>query len=204
MNVNKLKWAEKRFFDLYPDGFESEELKTTLKKHKVGKMSEFAKEVLSKKAMKREVETMDNITKLIGRSSLVSVFEKMRFRDLINESDVLFKREFVHAVYTMIHENQENGFNQVVSLLEPYKLAKWPIVTVLLTYYNPTVEVFVKPTTVKRIISVLELENILYTPKVNYEFYVGYREAFNKLKEHVSPSLSISNGHFSGFLMMTL
>lgn len=204
MNVNKLKWAEKRFFDFYPDGFQSDELNQTLKKHKVGKMTEFAQEVLSKKALKKELVAMDNITKLITRSSLVSVFEKMRFRDLIKESDVLYKREFVHAVYTMTHENQQAGFEQLISLLEPYKLAKWPIITVLLTYYNPTVEVFVKPTTVKRIIEVLELEGIQYTPKMNYEFYKGYREAFNDLKQYVNPSLSITNGHFSGFLMMTL
>ena len=204
MNLTTLKWAEKRFFDFYPDGFQSIELNETLKKHKVGKMTEFAQKVLSKKEMKRELEAMDNIMKIITRSSMVSVFEKMRFRDLIKESDDGFKKEFVHAVYTMIHGNQQSGFEQVVSILAPYKLAKWPIVTVLLTYYNPIVEVFVKPTTVKRIIAVLELNELQYTPKMNYEFYVGYREAFNGLKEHVDPSLSVSNGHFSGFLMMTL
>lgn len=204
MNENRLKIAEKRFFDLYPKGFESEELLLELKKHKVGKMTDFAVEVLSKKAMKRELETMDNIQKMISRSSLVSVFEKMRFRDLIQESDVLFKKEFVHALYTMLHVNQQAGFEQIVSLLEPYKLAKWPIVTVLLTYYNPTVEVFVKPTTVKRIIEVLELEDLTYTPKVDYVFYVKYRKAFNQMKSYVDPSLSVTNGHFSGFLMMTL
>jgi len=84
------------------------------------------------------------------------------------------------------------------------KIAKWPIITVLLTYYNLTKEVFIKPNTVKRVIEVLELEGLHYTPKVNYEFYFGYRKAINQMKKHVDLSLSITNGHFSGFLMMTI
>lgn len=167
-------------------------------------MEVFAQEVLCEDALDRELEAMDNITKLISKSSLVSVFEKVKFRNLIQESDDLFKRDIVGAIRVMLHENEETGFTQLVNLLAPYQLAKWPIITVLLTYYRPKQDVFVKPTTVKQIIQVMELEDIHYTSKVNYDFYRTYRSALLDMMQHVNPELSISNGHFSGFLMMTM
>lgn len=204
MNDKRLKQLEAKFYARYPDGWESEELKPILKKHKVGKMEELAQEILSYEGLERELEASENITKLIAKSSLVSVFEKVKFKNLMNEMDDLFKRDLVSAVRTMLHEDEEKGFTRLVKLLAPYKMAKWPIITVLLTYFEPKKNVFVKPTTVKHIIQYLELEGLTYTSKVNYEFYHQYRQAFLDLTSRVNPGLSVSNGHFSGFLMMTM
>lgn len=203
MNVQKLKVAEHRFFSRYPNGWESEEMKPIKKKHKVGKMDVLAQEVFHLDALDRELEAMDTILKFITKSSIVSVFEKVKFKNLINESDDLFKRDIVGAIRTMLHEDEELGFNRLVGLLSPYKMAKWPIVTMMLMYYRPTTNPFVKPTTVKRIIQEYELDCIPYSPKMNYAFYDDYRRAFVEMTTHVDPQLSISYGHFSGFLMMT-
>ena len=204
MNKTLLRQLETKFYDRYPEGWESEELKPILKKHRVGKMEELAKQVLSLESLNRELESCDNIVKLIAKSSLVSVFEKVRFKNLMNEMEDLFKRDFVDSVRVMLHEDEEAGFTRLVGLLAPYQLAKWPIITVLLTYFEPQKNVFVKPTTVKQIISLLELEGLVYTSKVNYAFYEQYRTAFLAMTSLVNPELSVTNGHFSGFLMMTM
>lgn len=204
INIKKLKEYETRFYMRYPNGWESEALQATLKKHNVGKMESFAQEVLSEDGLRHELEAMKGIVKLISRSSLVSVFEKVKFKNLIAESDDLFQREIVDTIRIMLHENEALGFERLAALLSPYKMAKWPIITVLLTYYQPKKQVFVKPTTVKAIIRNVELTNLTYTPKVNYSFYREYRDAFLTMTSHVNKELSKSNGHFSGFLMMTM
>ena len=203
MNINKLKAAEHQFLSMYPEGFESEGLKDGARKHKMDKMIKDAQEFLSIEGLRHYKVAIQNIKKLISRASIVSVFEKTKFRNLLNESDDLFEQEFVDAVYTMIHEDQEEGFTKIVDLLSPYKIAKWPILSAMLLYYSPKEEVLIKPTTVKKVIEYFELEGLKYTPKVNYQFYAEYRAAIHKMIDLVDPKLSITNGHFSGFLMMT-
>ena len=202
MNSRRLKEMETRFFMKYPDGWDSDELQQILKKHKVGNVIQYAQEVLQESALEKPNQAIENITKLITKSSLVSVFEKVRFKNLIQESDQWFKQDLVDAVQEMLHEDESSGFTRLVNLLAPYKLAKWPILTVILTYYRPDRDVFVKPTTVKRVIEVFALKGLTYTSKVNYDFYQNYRQAFQEMKQLCDPKLSPTNGHFSGFLMM--
>ncbi len=204
MNINKLIRLESDFLHRYPQGFNDEEMQKAKKKHKVSKVSEYLKKVCSKENMKLGLSAYDDIIKVVSRSSMVSVFEKMGFRDLAKEFDNTEKYFLLESVYELIHGNEEKGFNMMISLLEPYKLAKWPIITVWRAYWNLDYDVFVKPTTVKKVISYLELEDIKYTPKVNYEFYVKYRIYINELKKHIDMSLKPNNPAFSGFLMMTI
>ncbi len=49
MNINKLKIAEAHFLQSYPDGFADAGLEKVGKRHRVDKMTVFAKEVLAKK-----------------------------------------------------------------------------------------------------------------------------------------------------------
>jgi hypothetical protein len=204
VNINKLIRLESDFLHRYPQGFNDEEMQKAKKKHKVSKVSEYLKKVCSKENMKLGLSAYDDIIKVVSRSSMVSVFEKMGFRDLAKEFDNTEKYFLLESVYELIHGNEEKGFNMMISLLEPYKLAKWPIITVWRAYWNLDYDVFVKPTTVKKVISYLELEDIKYTPKVNYEFYVKYRIYINELKKHIDMSLKPNNPAFSGFLMMTI
>ena len=166
-------------------------------------MHQEALEVFSKDSL-RSYKAADRIVKLLTKASLVSVFEKTALRNLFNEADQLFKQEFVDGVYTMIHENQERGFTQIVNLLEPYKCAKWPVLSVMLFYYDNQHEVIIKPTTVKKVLLAVEETSFQYTSKVNYTFYKQYREFFNQMKREVDKRLSPTNGHFSGFFMMML
>lgn len=204
MNINKLIRLESDFFLHYPKGFDSEEMVDIKKKHNLNKVSDYLKKVCSKENMKLGLSVYSDIVKVVSKSSMVSVFEKMKFRDLSKELDDLDKHFLLDSVYELIHGNEEQGFNMLKSLLEPYKLAKWPILTVWRAYWNLDYDVFVKPTTVKKIIKYLELEDIAYTPKASYEFYDKYRTHINELKKHVVKSLRPNNPAFSGFLMMTI
>ncbi|QMS84499.1 hypothetical protein [Candidatus Xianfuyuplasma coldseepsis] len=203
MNMKHMRILEQRFLSLYPKGFDSPEMKEAGKKHKVDKMEQMAKEVLSKESL-NQVGAINGIVKLITRSSLVSLFEKTRFRNLINEADDLFKQDIVDAVYTMIHENQAQGFDRLVSLLAPYKMAKWPILSVLLFYLDGEYEVLVKPTTVKKVLSYLECTDITYSPKASFAFYQKYRDMINIVKAQCDPRLSRNNGAFQAVFMLLL
>lgn len=204
MNINKLIRLESDFLLHYPLGFNSEEMIEIRKKHNLNKVSSYLKKVCSKENLKLGLSVYGDIIKVVSRSSMVSVFEKMKFRDLAKELDDIEKHFLLDSIYELIHGDEKMGFNMMISLLEPYKLAKWTILTVWRAYWNIEYDVFVKPTTVKKIINYLELEDIKYTPKANYEFYHKYRIYINELKQHVIPSLKPNNPAFSGFLMMTI
>ncbi len=135
---------------------------------------------------------------------MVSVFEKMRFRDLAHEFSSYEKMEFVDGVFELLYGNEKKGFYMLISLLKPYKLAKWPIISVFRAYKNPKRDVFMKPTTVKKILKHLDIDDIKYESLPNYAFYKKYRTYINKMKKEVDKSLSPNNPAFSGFLMVTI
>lgn len=204
MNINKLKVLESQFFSIYPDGFEDEELKQRFKRFNFYKVSNFVKDVCSEDSLKRGIDAIDDIMRVVSKSSMVSVFEKMAFRDLVREFDLTEKMLVVAAVNELIHGDEAEGFSDLYNLLSPYKLAKWPILTVFRAYYYPQYDILIKPTTVKMVIRYLEIEDIKYSPRATYEFYSKYRECINYLKTEVDQRLSPHNPAFSGFLRMTI
>lgn len=205
MNLSKLKKLELEFLSQYPEGFNTPSMKKISKKHNLNKHVDYIHEVCSIENFKKGIKIFPEVCKVVQKSSMVSVFEKIRFRDMMGDFDKNEKLLFLEAVYELIHGNEKSGFNQLVAVLTPYKLAKWPLVTVWRAYYNSNKDVFIKPTTVKKIITYLELEDIKYTSKVNYGFYRKYRTYLNKLKRNVEhKSIKPNNPAFSGFLMVTI
>lgn len=204
MNIAKLIEAEAEFFFIYPDGFESPEIKEIGKKHKMDKMVDLAHETLKPEFLKDIDTAIENIIKIASRSSMVSVFEKTKFRDGLRALSSEEKAELVAALGELLHGDEEKGFNGLVDILSVYKLAKWPLITVYRCYYYPDTDLLFKPTTVKNIIKKYELEDLVYRPAPSYEFFVGYRDAINSMKQLVSPLLSPYNAAFSGFLIMTM
>lgn len=204
MNIKRLKQSEARFFSTYKQGFNDEELKKVGKKHNIQKHVDNIHNLCSKESFKQGLNIYEELTKIVLKSSLVSVFEKVKFRDLVKEFDLTERKLFIEAIYELIHGDEQYGFEAMVNLLLPYKLAKWPIITIFRAYYFPHDDIFIKPTTVKNVIKTFELEDIKYTPKVNYDFYQKYRIYFNEMKKHVDPNLAPNNPAFSGFLMITM
>lgn len=203
MNIRKLQEAEGLFLSQYPDGFASEELAQVSKRHNVSKMVEFAQTALAKKSFNNTSEVLDSIVKAVSRSSMVSMFEKPKFRDYVNAMSRDDRARLAAGFKKLIHGNQEKGFNEVLELLLDAKLAKWSLMTICLLYYRPQTEVFVKPTTTKNVIRQFEIEDLEYKPRPSWAFYAAYREIITTMKAKVQPSLAPNNAAFTGFLMMT-
>jgi len=169
----------------------------------VDKMTVFAKKVLAKKEFDKPNALLENMVKLVSRSSMVSLFEKPKFRDMVNDLNSDDRVRLVASYKKLFHGNQKKGLTEVVEFLAERKMAKWSLVTIGLVYYRPQKEVFVKPTTAKNIVQKLELD-LDYKPRPSWEFYEGYRKAILEMKSLVSPSLAPNNAALTGFLMMTL
>jgi hypothetical protein len=130
----------------------------------------------------------ENMVKVITRSSLISRFEKPRFRDFAYALPPSGMRALAKGLEDLLHENEQFGFNM----------------TICQAYYQPAIGVFVKPTTTKRIIAYFELDHLHYHPAPTWEFYENYRATLNKMKSIVDSSLSPYNIAFTGFLMRSI
>lgn len=204
MNIKKLKQAESYFFKQYPEGFEHPEMIKIGKKHKMDKMVEMAQLCFSKAQCKNIPATIENMSKVVSRSSMVSMFEKPKFKDFVKELKNDEQEFLVNGLVNFLHGKQQLGFEAMADILKTRKLAKWSLLTIIPTYFSPNDEIFIKPTTVKNIIQYLEIENLVYKPAPTWAFYQEYRNILNDLKTKVDPSLSPSNAAFSGFLMMSI
>lgn len=204
MNLKKLKQAEQAFFDRYPGGFDNPEMVAIGKKHKMDKMVEFAQEGFARRNFKLPDLIAENMIKVVSRSSMVSLFEKPKFRDFVRALPTKRRDQLAAGMENLLHGEEQLGFESMVEVLRSGKLAKWSLMTICQTYFRPEEEVFIKPTTAKGVIEYFELEGLVYKPAPTWEFYERYRSVINEMKSRVDPSLSPYNAAFSGFLMMTL
>jgi hypothetical protein len=205
MNLIKLKQAEQAFLRRYPGGFDNPEIiATRVKKHKPNQMLALARESFARENFKFPDRIIQNMIKVISRSSIISVFEKPRFRDFASGLSPQ-EREFLSGgLKELLYGNEQTGFEMILDLLKSEKLAKWSLMTVCQTYFHPQRDVFIKPTTVKGVIEYFELKDLQYKPIPSWAFYDAYRSAFFEMKSNVDPSLSPTNPAFSGFLWMTV
>jgi hypothetical protein len=144
------------------------------------------------------------MVKIVSRSSMVSVFEKPKFRDYAKSLSSKSKEVIARGLEELLYGVQPQGFEAMVEVLRTGKLAKWTLMTIIPVYHRPDFEVFIKPTTVKGIITYFELENLQYKPTPSWSFYSDFRAILNEMKTMVDPSLSPNNAAFSGFLLMVL
>ncbi len=203
MNIKALKEAEKKFLKKYPGGFTHPEMVALGKKHKMEQLEKMAKESFAKKKFDDTEFILSETCKLVGRSTLISMFEKPKFKEMIKGLNKKDKEIFVESLYELLHGKEKVGFELLVSELQKRKLAKWTLATVAQTYYRPQKEVLVKPSTTKLIIEKLDLD-LVYKPTPTWEFYSKYRKQIKELKTKVNKSLSPNNPAFCGFLMMDL
>lgn len=205
MNLSRLKQAEKVFLQRYPGGFNNPEIVARrVKKHKPEQMIALAQESFARENFARPLLIVQNMVRVISRSSIISVFEKPKFRDFANGLSPQDGEFLSGGLEQLLHENEQTGFEMMLDLLKGEKLAKWSLMTVCQTYFHPQRDVFIKPTTVKGVIQYFELENLHYKPTPSWAFYEAYRAAFHEMKSKVDPSLCPTNPAFSGFLWMTI
>ena len=204
LDRDKLKAAERAFLMQYPEGFNDPEMARIIKKHRMSPMTELARDSFSERACSNIHVTAGNMVKVVSRSSMVSVFEKPKFRDSVKTLDENEKAFLVNALREILHGRQQVGFEAMVDILQTGRLAKWSLLSIIPAYYKPTREVFVKPTTAKGILRFFELDDPVYKPTPSWDFYRKYRKLINEGKKEVDRSLSPSNAAFTGFLMMTV
>ncbi|QWR76404.1 hypothetical protein [Candidatus Magnetomonas plexicatena] len=204
MNIAKLKQAEQDFFDIYPGGFSNPIIQEIAKKHKLVQMTELACKLFDKANFENPSDIVTGMIQIVTRSSLISIFEKPKFRDFAKALPSYMQEQMANALFTLLYSDQDSGFELLVKAFKAGKLAKWSLVSVCPFYVYPQTEVFMKPTTVKGIIEFFDLKGLEYKPNPTYQFYKKYRDVINEMKQHVDPSLAPDNGHFSGFLMMTM
>jgi hypothetical protein len=204
MNEKKLLQAEKDFFERYPGGFSNPEMIALRKHHRLDQMVELAQESFAERNFIHPDLVVDHLVRIITRSSLISMFEKPKFRDFARSISTLERQDLVRGLEELLHGNEQTGFEIMVSLLRTWKLAKWSLMTVCQAYYRPQVEVFIKPTTTKGIIATFELKDLQYSPTPTWSFYERYRAAINEMKTRVDPSLSQYNIAFTGFMMRSV
>jgi hypothetical protein len=203
-DLQVLKQLEGDFLMRYPQGFNDPEMLAIAKKHKMSKMVEFTQASFKKRAFGNIHTTADNMIKVVSRASMVSMFEKPKFRDFVNNLSENDKAFLVKALYNMLHGKQQIGFEAMVDILRTEKLAKWSLVSIIPAYFAPNDEVFVKPTTAKGVLKHFGTTDPIYKPAPTWDFYQKYRELINHAKTQVNPELSPSNAAFSGFLMMSV
>lgn len=200
MNLEKLKDIEEEFLFHYPNGFEDEKFFPTMKKFDPSKLEEFTKESFKKENFSNPNLVVEAFFKIIQKSVLVSVFDKLKFRDLFSSMTSYEKDMLSIELYELLHGDKKEGFEGLVEFLDQYKLAKWTVISVVLYYFDRQKEYFIKPTTTKNVIKYFEIKDLIYTSKPNYEFYDSYKKILNEMKKNVHNSLSRDNAGFTGFL----
>lgn len=204
MNEQALQAAVEEFYRRYPSGFDHPDLVAIGKKHKMDKMIALARESFAEENFSRPDDVAERMIKVVTSSSMVSVFEKPKFRDCVRSMGEPEKVRLVSALREQLHGDERTGFEELVETLAEYKLAKWTLVTVVPAYLRPDYDVFVKPTTVKHVIAHFELPELVYNARPNYDFYNRYRGEINRMKSRVSADLQRENAVFCGFLMMSM
>lgn len=202
MTLEKLKIIEEHFFEIYPKGFEDEGLAQVLKRHNIAKLTDFAHEVFAKEKFINPQQIVEDMIKIVSKSSLISLFEKPKFRDAVKAMSSERKEMLSIGLEEMLYGSFKNGFNIVVDILTEEKLAKWSLISVIPYYYAPKKHIFIKPTTTKNVLTYFEIEEIVYKPRPSYEFYAKYKKILAQFKKEVNNKLSNDNAKFTGFLMM--
>ena len=205
MNLRKLKQAEAEFLARYPEGFADPGMVPIRKKHNVGKLTEFAQVNLTRTHFNRPEHVAETLVRIVSRSSMVSMFEKPRFRDFVASLNSHEKEHLAFAFEKRLYgRSKRAGFEEILGMLSHHKLAKWSLISAVPFYLAPTREAFVKPTTAKGIVAFLEIQDLQYKPRPSWEFYRAYLKLLQDVKKEVHPSLSPSYAALSGFLMSSL
>jgi len=203
LNTKALKEAEKQFLKKYPGGFYNIEMVELGKKHKMEKLEMVAKESFNKKNFNDADFIISEMSKLVSRSTMISMFEKPKFKSMVTGLSKKEKGIFAESIFELLHGKEKMGFELLISELQKRKMAKWTLATVVQTYYRPQKEVLIKPSTTKLIIEKLNLE-LVYRPTPTWDFYSKYRKTIKDLKTKVNENLAPNNPAFCGFLMMSL
>ncbi len=203
MNVEVLKAAEKRFLKKHPGGFAHPDMLETGKRFKMDQHIADARKAFTKKSFDDPKTVITDVARLVSRSAMVSMFEKPKFKGMLDDMSAGRKDAFAETLFELLHGKEKLGFETLLEELSKHKLAKWTLATVIQSYYRPNKDVYIKPNTTKLIIDKLELD-LVYKPTPSWDFYSKFRKHVKSMKAEASGVAAPSNAAFCGFLMMSL
>lgn len=190
-----IKFIEQSFLRQFPNGLQDDEFKMLGKKHqssdriiKMFKESITIKNLTTRNESIQE-ETMKSIIKAISQSTLISTFEKVAFKNYIKDTKI--HKPFMEALANMLHDCNEDTMNAFVHVCSLKKnetnanIAKWPIVTFFLAYFDPQNEIFIKPTTIKQVAYIMNVD-IEYQALPNFNTYKKARNMILDFKQQSS------------------
>ncbi|HEU4616805.1 MAG TPA: hypothetical protein VFV10_02135 [Gammaproteobacteria bacterium] len=205
MNIDRLREAEAAFLTRFPEGFDDPGLELIRKRHNIDRLSELARAQVTEAALSQPDRFADALIQIVTRSSMVSRFEKPPFKRFVDALDSEDKRRLAEAFRKRLFGNDKReGFEEIVDLFGRYGLARWSLVSALPFYFAPSKEAFVKPSTARKIVGFLDVEDLHYSPRPTWTFYVGYRKLVREIKKTVDPRLTPNNAAATGFLMASL
>jgi len=205
LNSKKLKDAEAGFLARYPGGFADPGIEPIKKKHNVEKLVEFTQQSLTRESFNRPEFIAETLVKIVSRSSMVSRFEKPKFRDFVRSLNSHEKQALADSFEKRLYGRQkQRGFEEILGFLSHHRIAKWAIISAVPFYFSPRKEAFIKPTTTKGILSYLEVTDLEYKATPSWAFYKGYLSLLADIKKQVAPSLSPNNAALTGFLMSSI
>lgn len=205
LNYQKLREAEAQFLQTYPGGFSDPGLASIKKKHPIEKLTQYAQQNLTRENFNRPELITEALVKIVSRSSMVSMFEKPKFRDFVKALNSHEKQALADAFEKRLYGRQKKrGFEEILGMLSHHKMAKWSVISVVPFYFAPEKEAFVKPTTAKGILSFLEIEDFVYKSTPSWEFYRAYVALLDVIKKEVVPTLSPNYAALTGFMMTTM
>lgn len=205
MNILRLKEAEAAFLERFPQGFADPGMEVIRKRHNVDRLANFASENLTELTFSRPNAFADALVTIIGRSSMVSRFEKAPFRDFVGALSSKQKQALADSFRKRLTgRKKREGFEEIVDVFSRYKLARWSLVSAVPFYFAPKKEVFLKPTTAKKIITLLEPDGLTYHSRPSWSLYEGYRKLILEAKKFLDPSLTPNNAAITGLLMFSL
>jgi hypothetical protein len=107
MNSKALKEAEKRFLHRFSGGFTHPEMDALGKKHKVTKLVELAQNNLKKNNFDDVDFILSEIIRIVSRSSMVSMFEKPKFKNMIASLVTKDKKNLLKhtLIFCMVKKN---------------------------------------------------------------------------------------------------
>ncbi|WP_293764000.1 hypothetical protein [uncultured Aquitalea sp.] len=178
----------------FPGGLADPDWQALGKKHKsVDSVMRLCREGLAEEAMtaalseNRLAELTETCRQIIGRSTTVSTFEKMAFRNYLAFRDV--HRPFLEALFDLLHRFGPDSFTRFVEALQLCRNdnnanpAKWPVVTCFLAYSRPDEHVCIKPTTIKKVAARLGVD-IGYQSLPNFDTYARVQAMVLDFKRH--------------------
>jgi hypothetical protein len=205
MNIKKLREAEAEFLRRFPEGFDDPGLDHIKKSHNVDKLADYTRAKLTELTFSKPQQFADTLLDIVSRSSMVSRFEKPPFKEFLGALSSADKRHLAEAFRKrLVGRKKREGFDEIVGLFARYKLARWSLVSAVPFYFAPTQEAFVKPTTAKKILTYLDIKDLHYFARPDWDFYDGYRKLVREIKKLVDPSLTPNCAATTGFLMVTM